>query len=234
VIGAGLVCPNSVQGAKERTKKAANLCTAAVSTTTMGDFLMRHKTDFTATRALATTARWGVGCAAVAVLFLVGSANARAQEKSEYHGTQDQQVACTGDVFRLCWSEIPNVSRIVDCLVREKPRLSTGCRAVFEQDSRIASARWHGNHRRIASATERPQPAGHDRREETAAANSIQVASATPPVASTPPATSPSNHLLSRAAFHRSHVRIHLGRFHRTSHLVRHLRVTEKPSVPRS
>jgi hypothetical protein len=223
VIGASLFCRILCKVEKSE-QKTANLCTAAVSTTTMGDFLMRHKTDF--------TARWGVGCAAVAALFLVGSANARAQE---YHGTQNQQVACTGDVFRLCWSEIPNVSRIVDCLVREKPRLSAGCRAVFEQDSRIASTRWRSNHRRIASATERPQPVGHDRREETAAGNSIQVASATPPVTGTPAsATSPSNHLLPRPAFHRSHVRIHLGRFHRTSHLVRHLRVTEKPSVPRS
>jgi hypothetical protein len=197
---------------------------------------MRNKTEFTATRALATTARWGVGPATVVVLLLVGSANANAQQNSEYHGTTDQQVACTGDVFRLCWSEIPNVSRIVDCLVREKPRLSAGCRAVFEQDSRIASARWHSDHRRIASATERPQPVMHDRREETAAANSIQVASATPPAASTPElGTSPSKHLLSRAAFHRSHVRNHVGRFHKTSQLVRHhFRITEKQSAPRS
>jgi hypothetical protein len=194
----------------------------------MGDFLMRYKTGITATRPFVTTAQWGVGGAAVMVLLLVGSANARAQE---YHGTQDQQVACTGDVFRLCWSEIPNVSRIVDCLVREKPQLSAGCRAVFEQDSRIASTRLHGNHHRIAAATERTQP-GHDRRDEAAAENSIHVASATPPVASTPaPGTSPSDHPLSRVTFHHSHARVHLGRFHRTSRLVRyHFRVTEKPS----
>ena len=175
---------------------------------------MRHKAEFTATRVLASAARWGVGRAAVVVLLLVGSAGVRAQENSEYRGTREQQVACTGDVFKLCWSEIPNVSRIVGCLVREKPRLSAGCRAVFEQNSRIASARWHRNHRRIASATERILPVGNDHREETTAGNSIQVASAAP--------SSPSKHLLSKAAFHHSHAKIHVGRFRKSSRWVRH------------
>jgi hypothetical protein len=186
---------------------------------------MRHKTESGATRARVTTARLGLGRAAFVALLLVGPAAARAQENSEYHGTHEQQVACTGDVFRLCLSEIPNVSRIVDCLVREKPRLSAGCRAVFEQNSRIA-ARWHRNHRHIASAIERPQQVGN----EATAGHSIQVASATSPVTGTPAlATSPSKHLLSRAAFHHSHVRIHAGRFHRSSQLVRHhFRVAER------
>jgi hypothetical protein len=189
---------------------------------------MRQKTESAATRVLASTARWGVGRAAVAVLLLVGSAGARAQENSEYRGTHEQQVACTGDVFRLCWSEIPNVSRIVGCLVREKPRLSAGCRAVFEQNSRIASARWHHNHRRTASVSERFQPAGNDHREESAARNSIQVASTTAPVTgSRMRVTSPSKDLPS--AFHHSHVKIHLGRFHRSRQWVRrHLTVAEK------
>jgi len=191
---------------------------------------MRDKIESTATRVRVTTARRAVGRAVALVLLLVGSAAARAQESAEYHGTHEQQMACTGDVFRLCWSEIPNVSRIVDCLVREKPRLSTGCRAVFEQNSRIASTRWHRSHRRNASATERPQQVGNDRREETAPGNSVQVASAAPPVTGTPAlASSPSKHLLSKAAFHHSHVKIHVGRFHRSSQLVRHhLRVAEK------
>jgi hypothetical protein len=56
---------------------------------------------------------------------------AAAQQGPEYRGTEQQQIACTPDVFRLCWSEIPNVSQIVTCLIREKPRLSEGCRAAF-------------------------------------------------------------------------------------------------------
>jgi hypothetical protein len=180
---------------------------------------MRHKTKFTATRAPATVAgRYGVWQAAIAVLLLVGSGSARAQE---YRGTQEQQVACTADVFRLCWSEIPNVNRIVGCLVREKPRLSAGCRAVFEQGSRVASTRWYHNHRRLTSATDRLQPVGNDHPAWAAAGNSFQVASASSPVAPSV-ATSSSKRPLSKFVFRHSHAKTHIGRFHRSSQLVRH------------
>jgi hypothetical protein len=70
---------------------------------------------------------------------LLGASGASAQE---YRGTAEQQQACMGDVFRLCWSEIPDVGRIVGCLKRERPRLSEGCRAVFGGAStRFASRR---------------------------------------------------------------------------------------------
>lgn len=180
---------------------------------------MRHKTKFIATGAPAPIAgRCGVWQVAVAVLLLVGSGSARAQE---YRGTHEQQVACTADVFRLCWSEIPNVNRIVGCLVREKPRLSVGCRAVFEQSSRVTSAHWYRNHHRLTSAADRLQPVGNDHPAEAAAGNSLQVASASPPVASSV-ATSSSKHLLSKIVFRHSHAKTHIGRFHRSSQLVRH------------
>jgi hypothetical protein len=47
-------------------------------------------------------------------------------------GTIEQQIACTPDVWRLCGDRIPDVSRIVACLRDNTPRLSSGCRAVFE------------------------------------------------------------------------------------------------------
>lgn len=34
----------------------------------------------------------------------------------EYRGTEQQQMACTPDVWRLCSSQIPDVNRIVACL----------------------------------------------------------------------------------------------------------------------
>lgn len=46
-------------------------------------------------------------------------------------GTDAQRAACTPDVFRLCSSDIPNVTRIVACLKREKSRLSPACQQVF-------------------------------------------------------------------------------------------------------
>jgi len=50
----------------------------------------------------------------------------------EYHGTFEQQMACTPDVFRFCGSAIPDTDRIVICLRQNTPQLSRGCRAVFE------------------------------------------------------------------------------------------------------
>ena len=54
----------------------------------------------------------------------------------------DQQRLCTGDVFRLCSSEIPNRARIIACMHRQKASLSHGCRSVFGKPTdRSASAR---------------------------------------------------------------------------------------------
>ena len=74
--------------------------------------------------------------------------SAAAQQGSEYRGTEQQRMACTPDVFRLCWSEIPNVSQIVACLIRERPRLSEGCRAAFQTTAPLPSrfSRRHTHH----------------------------------------------------------------------------------------
>jgi hypothetical protein len=111
---------------------------------------MKLITELTARRVLGVArdllvSRFG----AILAALLLGCMAASAQEDSNYRGTSDQQSACMGDVFRLCGSEIPNVSRIVACLVREKPQLSAGCKAVFSQPAtRTVSLR----HRRLASA----------------------------------------------------------------------------------
>jgi hypothetical protein len=53
----------------------------------------------------------------------------------------DQRRLCTGDVFRLCASEIPSVERITACLRRQRASLSEGCRGVFGRPTdRSASA----------------------------------------------------------------------------------------------
>jgi hypothetical protein len=49
----------------------------------------------------------------------------------DYRGTQEQQMACTPDVWRLCAAQIPDVDRIVACLRANTPSLSDACRAVF-------------------------------------------------------------------------------------------------------
>jgi hypothetical protein len=43
----------------------------------------------------------------------------------------DQRRLCSGDVFRLCASEIPSVPRITACMRKQRASLSEGCRSVF-------------------------------------------------------------------------------------------------------
>jgi hypothetical protein len=45
--------------------------------------------------------------------------------------TPEQQQACSGDAFRLCGPEIPDVDRITACMIRNKAQLSPGCRVFF-------------------------------------------------------------------------------------------------------
>ncbi len=51
----------------------------------------------------------------------------------------EQRQACTGDVFRLCSSDIPNVDRIVACLKRQRTSLSSACQAVFGTETASAT-----------------------------------------------------------------------------------------------
>ncbi len=56
----------------------------------------------------------------------------------------EAQQMCTGDAFRLCSSEIPNIPQITACMIKNRANLSTGCRAVMDHDraqksSKVAS-----------------------------------------------------------------------------------------------
>lgn len=55
----------------------------------------------------------------------------------EERGTLEQRMACTPDVWRLCSDQVPDVGRITACLRENTPRLSTGCRAVFESNASV-------------------------------------------------------------------------------------------------
>lgn len=48
--------------------------------------------------------------------------------------TAEAQQMCTGDAFRLCSSEIPNVPKITACMIKHRSELSPGCRAVMDRD----------------------------------------------------------------------------------------------------
>jgi hypothetical protein len=58
--------------------------------------------------------------------------------------TAEAQKMCTGDAFRLCSSEIPNIPKITACMMKHRADLSAGCRAVMDRDlaqksSKVAS-----------------------------------------------------------------------------------------------
>jgi len=45
--------------------------------------------------------------------------------------TDEEQQACSGDAFRLCSADIPDVDRVTVCMIRNKSQLSPGCQVFF-------------------------------------------------------------------------------------------------------
>jgi hypothetical protein len=58
---------------------------------------------------------------------------------SAYSG--EEQQACTGDAFRLCGEEIPDVERVKACMIRKQTQLSPDCRVYFHPDPPVATGR---------------------------------------------------------------------------------------------
>jgi hypothetical protein len=73
----------------------------------------------------------------LAVTIAAGIAIQNPAFADEYRGTFEQQMACTPDVWRLCFDQIPDVNRITACLRQNTPQLSQGCRAVFESNDSV-------------------------------------------------------------------------------------------------
>jgi hypothetical protein len=48
--------------------------------------------------------------------------------------SSEAREMCTGDAFRLCSSEIPNIPKITACMIKHRADLSTGCRSVMDRD----------------------------------------------------------------------------------------------------
>ena len=48
--------------------------------------------------------------------------------------SSEAQQQCTGDAFRLCSSEIPNIPKITACMIKHRSDLSSGCRTVMDRD----------------------------------------------------------------------------------------------------
>jgi hypothetical protein len=67
--------------------------------------------------------------------------------------TAEEQQACSGDAFRLCSSEIPDVDRVTACMVRNKAQLSPGCRVYFRPDPEPSAAASDGEPESIKPVT---------------------------------------------------------------------------------
>jgi hypothetical protein len=50
--------------------------------------------------------------------------------------TQDEQMACQDDAFRLCGNAIPDEQRVKSCLIANMRRLSPQCRRMFNRGRR--------------------------------------------------------------------------------------------------
>src|SRR3954453_19111528 len=48
--------------------------------------------------------------------------------------SSEAQQQCTGDAFRLCSSEIPNIPKITACMIKHRTDLSAGCRTVMDKE----------------------------------------------------------------------------------------------------
>jgi hypothetical protein len=53
----------------------------------------------------------------------------------------EAQQMCTGDAFRLCASEIPNIPAVTACMIKHKADLSAGCRGVMDHEAAKASGK---------------------------------------------------------------------------------------------
>ena len=89
-----------------------------------------------------------------------------AASAQENRGTMEQQMACTPDVWRLCFDQIPDVGRITACLRQNTPQLSDGCRAVFESNDSVseqtAQTAPQARRRQVQPRVHQVQPAPQD------------------------------------------------------------------------
>jgi hypothetical protein len=69
----------------------------------------------------------------VTVVLAVAASLSAVTSTSSFAYSDEARAQCTGDAFRLCSSEIPNISKITACMVKNRSSLSAGCRAVMDR-----------------------------------------------------------------------------------------------------
>jgi hypothetical protein len=70
--------------------------------------------------------------AGLVLAFAVSLSALSATESFAY--TAEAQQMCTGDAFKFCSAEIPNIPAITACMYKHRAELSAGCRSVMDKD----------------------------------------------------------------------------------------------------
>jgi hypothetical protein len=70
----------------------------------------------------------------VSVVLAVAASLSAVTATSSHAFSAEAQSMCSGDAFRLCSSEIPNIPKITACMIKQRTSLSSGCRAVMDRD----------------------------------------------------------------------------------------------------
>ena len=48
--------------------------------------------------------------------------------------TEEARQQCTGDAFKLCSAEIPNISAVTACMMKHRSQLTPGCRTALDKE----------------------------------------------------------------------------------------------------
>ena len=80
------------------------------------------------TAVLSTTVR------KVSLVLALTTSFAAVSSTASFAFSSEAQQMCTGDAFRLCSSEIPNIPKITACMVKHRSDLSQGCRSVMDRE----------------------------------------------------------------------------------------------------
>jgi hypothetical protein len=70
----------------------------------------------------------------VGLVLALTTSFAAASSSASFAFSSEAQQQCTGDAFRLCSSEIPNIPKITACMVKHRADLSVGCRGVMDRE----------------------------------------------------------------------------------------------------
>ena len=71
----------------------------------------------------------------VSAVLAVAASLSAVTSTSSFAYSEEARAQCTGDAFRLCSSEIPNIPKITACMIKNRSNLSAGCRAVMDRQA---------------------------------------------------------------------------------------------------